>query len=170
MNLAALQGTLEEMRSDPARMRRTNRVEGVWRVEGGPQFSAVLAFQGGEVELEADQPPFAGGGGRAPGPVQYCLYAFASCFAATFATLAASEGIALEELRVSAESDLNFGAVFGLDEGAVVEGVRLRLEVSSNAPPERLRALEEEARRRCPAAYCISNPIKLETEVAEARR
>ncbi|MBF8266211.1 MAG: hypothetical protein HW384_2075, partial [Dehalococcoidia bacterium] len=39
--------TLAEFRAEPGKARRTQRVEGVWSlIEGKPQFSATVGFDG----------------------------------------------------------------------------------------------------------------------------
>jgi uncharacterized OsmC-like protein len=136
VNLERLKNTAAEASGDPAKARRTSRVEGTWNLEEGkPQFTATLTFDGRTQTLEADQPGFLGGGGTRPGPVLYCLYGTAACFAATFASMAAMEGVELRGLRVVAENDINLRPVLGLSQEPIVEKVRLRLTVSSPAPP-----------------------------------
>ncbi|MCS7221893.1 MAG: OsmC family protein [Anaerolineae bacterium] len=166
VSLENLERTLETFRADPAQARKTNRVEGVWNLEAGqPQFTARLAFEGGQLTLEADQPTAQGGGGSRPGPMLYCLYGLASCYTATFATVAAMMGVELKGLRVIAESDVNFAPVFGLAEAPIIEGVRLTLHVESDAPRERLEEIERLAIQRCPGVYCIAHAIPFETRL-----
>ncbi len=166
VSLDALERTLESFRTDPAAARRANRVEGTWDLEPGrPQFQARVKFEGGEVVLEADQPTWQGCSGSRPGPMLYCLYGMACCYAATFATVAASLGVELKSLRVAAESDVDFAAVFGLHEAPIVEGVRLSVYVESDAPRERLEEVRELATRRCPGVYCATHAIPVRTEL-----
>ncbi|MDO8635651.1 MAG: hypothetical protein Q7R34_05315 [Dehalococcoidia bacterium] len=55
--------TVAEFKSEPGKARRTQRVEGVWNfIEGKPQFSATVVFDGKSAVLEADQPSFLGAG------------------------------------------------------------------------------------------------------------
>jgi uncharacterized OsmC-like protein len=166
VNLERLKNTAAEASGDPAKARRTSRVEGTWNLEEGkPQFTATLTFDGRTQTLEADQPGFLGGGGTRPGPVLYCLYGTAACFAATFASMAAMEGVELRGLRVVAENDINLRPVLGLSQEPIVEKVRLRLTVSSPAPRSRIEELEALATQRCPAVYCLTQPICLETSL-----
>ena len=166
MSLENLERTLETFRADPVQARKTNRVEGTWNLEAGqPQFSARLTFEGGEMTLEADQPTKQGGGGSRPGPMLYCLYGMVSCYAATFATIAAMMGVELKALRIVAESDVNFAPVFGLAEAPIVEGVRLTLHVESDVPREQIEEVERLAVQRCPGVYCMTNAIPLKTRL-----
>lgn len=164
VNLEALQKTVEQCQKEPAMGKKTQRVEGHWNFqEGRPQFTATLPSEGGRLTLEADQPTGQGGSGLMPGPVLYCLYGLASCFAATFASVSAAEGVDLEDLRIAVESDVNFSKVFGLSEEPIIEKVRVNLLVRSEAPEAEIKRLEELAAQRCPAVFCMTHPVPLET-------
>ena len=168
VDLEALEKTLAEFQSDPAKMRRTNRVEGIWNVhEGEPQFVAEVGHDGRRTRLEADQPLFLGGSATRPGPIQYCLYGLASCYTATFATMAAMEGVELEEVRTAIEADMNFARVFGLSDEPITSEIRINLTVRSSAPQERLEQINRLAEQRCPAVYCLTNPIRLVPSVTK---
>lgn len=167
VNLEALGKSVEAARAEASKARRTQRIEGVWNLDPNePQFAAEISFDGHTARVEADQPTWLGGGGRRPGPVQYALFGLASCFTATFATVCAQRGIALEGVRTTAEFDINFAKSFGLADLPVVEEVRLRLAVESPAPRSGLEAAIHEAEARCPASYCLTNPIRLTASLA----
>lgn len=165
VNVDKLKATVQDVSKDLSKSKKVTKVEGEWRLNGGAQFGATVSFENGKITLEADQPTFLGGGGTQPGPMIYCLYGSASCYVATFATMAAMEGIALKKLRITAESNLDFSKVFGLSNNPIAEKVKFTLYVESDAPAEKLRALEELSKQRCPAVYCLTNPIPLETEM-----
>lgn len=147
--------------------KKTKRVDGEWVFEEGqPQFKAALAYKEGERVIESDFAPFMGGMGLAPDPVQYCLYGLAACFAATFVSLAAMEGIVLQRLKIAVENKLDLTRTLGLSSNPIVEGVEVTLIVESEAPRERLESIEALARDRCPGVYCLVNPIQLTTNPA----
>lgn len=160
-----LKNVKAEIQKDLSRAKKVNRVEGEWNQGEGSQFRAVVNFEGGKMTIEADQPTFLGGGGTQPGPMIYCLYGSASCYAATFATFAAMEGVELKKLKIMAESFMDFSKVLGLSDNPIAEGVKFTLYVESDAPEEKLRQIEELSRQRCPAVYCLTNPIPLATEL-----
>lgn len=170
VNVEVVQKTVKEMQQDPAKGKKTQRVEGTWNfTDGMPQFASTLSYEKGTITLEADQPTAQGGSGLKPGPVLYCLYGQAACFTATFATLAAMEGIELQELKVTAEADVNFSKVFGLSDDPIIEKVRVNLSVKSDAPEVEIRRLEDLATQRCPAIYCITNVIPFEATLTYSR-
>lgn len=165
INLEGIKATVEKIGKDLATAKKVNRIEGEWNLQGGPQFRATVTFEKGKATLEADQPTFLGGGGTMPGPMIYCLYGSASCYAATFATIAALEGVELKKLSITAESSLDFSKVFGLSNNPIAEKVRFTLNVESSAPADKIREIERLSKERCPAVYCLTQPILLETEL-----
>jgi uncharacterized OsmC-like protein len=110
-------------------------------------------------------PTSLGGWGSAPGPLHYCLYGLASCYAFTFAALAAMEGVALRKLEVETEGHIDVSKVFGLSDDPIVEEVRWRVVVDSDADDQTIERLKKLAQERCPAVYCLMNPIKLTIDV-----
>ncbi|MBI2652945.1 OsmC family protein, partial [Candidatus Woesearchaeota archaeon] len=103
--------------------------------------------------------------GIKPDPVQYCLFGLAACFAQTFASIAAEKGIELKKLKVAAENKVNLSRALGLSNEPITEGVKLTVEVLSKADKSILKEIENLAKERCPGAYCLTNPIKLDIEV-----
>lgn len=165
VNLDAVTRTAQAIQQDPGKGKKTNRVEGAWNLGAGPQFSAEIAFEGGTMLVEADQPSAQGGSGARPGPIHYCLFGLASCFAATFATVAASEGVDLEELRIAVESDMNMARGFALSDAPAVEETRVTITVRAEAPREAVERVARLAEERCPAVFCLTNPVKLVSAV-----
>jgi uncharacterized OsmC-like protein len=102
-----------------------------------------------------------GGGGKFPGPMHYCFYGLASCYTATFATMATMLGIELKKLTTRVEADVNFSRVFGSGNQPVMEEVRVTLNVVSDAPESKIREAEELAVQRCPVVFTLKNPVKL---------
>ncbi len=165
VDVEKLKATVEAVSADLSKAKKVNRIEGEWNTGEGSQFRATVQFEGGRMTLEADQPGFLGGGGTQPGPMIYCLYGSASCYAATFATMAAMEGIELKKMTIVAEAAVDFSRVFGLSDNPIAEGVKFTLTVDSDASADKLRELEELSKQKCPAVYCLTNPIPLTTEL-----
>jgi uncharacterized OsmC-like protein len=169
MNNMILDGMIkftQEVRQDSSKAVKNKKVECSWIFEGGnPQMEAKLQFAKGEAVLQADSPPFMGGAGLAPDPVQYCLFGFATCFAGTLMAVATAMNVRIEHLKVSAENALDFRRSLGLSNDPIVQKVKLSLAVRTDAPDDKLKELERLARERCPGVYCVVNPIPLETEI-----
>ncbi len=158
-----LSSVINEVKTDFEKGKRVNKIEGEWNLGEGPQFLSDISFEKGKVVLKADQPSFLGGGGTEPGPMHYCLFGLASCYTATFVTMASMEGIRLKKVKVTAEGKMDFSWVFGLSNNPITEGIKITLFVQSDASEKELKRIEALAYERCPAVYCLTNPIKLET-------
>lgn len=152
----------ETIKTNPAKAEKTQVIEGEWLLEeGGPQFRAIINYEGGQTRFDMDSPVFMGGRGSLPGPMHYCFYGLASCYTATFATMAAMLGVKLKKLSTRVEADINFSRVFGLGDQPIMNEVRVKLTVQSDAPLEKIKQAEELALQRCPVVYTLKNPIKL---------
>ncbi|MBI2653703.1 OsmC family protein [Candidatus Woesearchaeota archaeon] len=156
---------VEEVKKDKSKALKVKRVEGSWNLEDGKvQFTAILEHSQGSTIVEADGPPFMGGSGIKPDPVQYCLFGLAACFAQTFASIAAEKGIKLKELKVAVENKVNLSKSLGLSDEPIVENVKLQVNASSE-DEENLDEVKKLAEERCPGVYCLTNPIKLDIEL-----
>ena len=159
-----LKELMEAIKQNPANGKITPKITGNWIFEEGkPQFQSNIEVEGGRFTVEADMPSKLGGWGSRPGPLHWCLYGLASCFAFTFAALATMEGITLKSLSVETEGHIDFSKVFGMTENPIVEEMRFKVTVNSNADLEKMEHLRKLAEERCPAVYCLSKPIKLTT-------
>ncbi|MCC7202534.1 MAG: OsmC family protein [Nitrospirae bacterium] len=170
VDLNKVEGYGNQIKDDAGKAKKTQVIEGEWFLkEGGAQFKSTIKFEGGQTVFEADSPTFMGGGGAMPGPMHYCFYGLASCYTATYATMAAMLGIELKKLTTRVEADVNFSRVFGLGDQPVMEEVRVTLNVVSDAPEEKLREAEELAIQRCPVVYTLKNPVKLVPSIKISR-
>ncbi len=165
VNLDKASAFVEEAKKDKNKAIKIKKVEGTWDFrEGNPQFISTLEHANGSTAAEADAPPFLGGNGLKPDPVQYCLFGLAACFAQTFASIAAEKGIKLNELKVSVENKVNLSKALGLSNEPIVENVKLQVNASSD-DKENLDEVKKLAEERCPGVYCLTNPIKLDIEL-----
>ncbi len=167
VDLEKLSATIEKIKADPKLAKKVNKVEGEWMLDKatGPQFRAVVQTESGEVVLEADQSSALGGSGSAPGPMIYCLYGVASCYLATFASIAAEKGVELKRLQITADAHMDLSRSLGLSQNPIAEKVVFKVTADSDAPEAKIREIEDLARERCPAVFCLTQPINLEVEV-----
>ena len=167
INLDKAGAFVEEVKKDRSKAIKVKRIEGSWDFrERKPQFISTLEHANGATVVEADGPPFMGGSGIKPDPVQYCLFFLAACFAQTFASIAAEKGVELKELKVAAENKVNLSRALGLGNEPIVERVKLLVEVS-DVDKDKLKEIEQLAKERCPGVYCLTNPIKLDIEIKQ---
>ena len=152
----------EEVKKDRSKALKVKRIEVNWNLEDGKvQFAATLEHPQGSTVVEADGPPFLGGSGIKPDPVQYCLFGLAACYAQSFASIAAERGIKLKQLKVATENKVNLSRALGLSNEPIVEKVILEVNASAEKG-ENLSEVKKLAEQRCPGVYCLTNAIKLE--------
>ena len=169
VNREALETTARQAAADAAAARQQVSLAGEWQHEqGAPQFRGTIPYPGGEVEFTCDFPPPMGGSGAAPNPLAYCFWGGLACYAMTYALEAAREGVELSALRAHVSAEVDLSRALGVSERPPVEGIDWSLAVASDASDEVLDRLKRLADERCPGAYCVRNPIPLETRVARA--
>jgi uncharacterized OsmC-like protein len=161
---------IEKLRSsiaaDPSKARAKNAPATARLVNGlqcelqGPYGERVLT----------DMPPAMGGGASGPNPGWLMRGAIASCTATVIAMRAAHDGIELNELEVTVETDSDLRGILGIDEkvSAGHQAIRMNVKIGSpSAAPEALRALVEWAEAHSPVGCTIkdSPACKLEVQV-----
>ena len=154
-----------QIQEDPAQAKKHKRVTGSWEFEQGkPQFASTMEYAKGSAVLSAELPPFAGGWGTSPDPVQYCLYGLAACFAAIFVATATDKGVQLTRVEVTAENWIDLRKQMGLGDEDIVEKVKFTV-LAEGASRDTLEKILTLAEKRCPGVECIARPIPLEVEL-----
>jgi uncharacterized OsmC-like protein len=121
--------------------------------------AAVTNF---EFNLLPEEKVFLGGNGNRLGPMAYCITGIASCFIATFVTIAASKGIRLPKLNVNTECVINFAKTFDVADEQITEGINFQIEAESdNTSKQQLQELVTMAEQRCPAIYSMTHEVKV---------
>ncbi len=168
VNLENFDKTIEKAEKDPETALKSLKVEGKWRLgQKGPQFESEIKYENGRVIMYSDEPSFLGGGGMAVNPIQYCLFGVASCFAATFAKWAGKEGVELEELTVKIEARLDMSRSFGTSDNPILNDMILDLSVKTEASDEDVERIHQLTLERCPAYYCLTEPVTPEINVSK---
>ncbi len=165
VNLAEMQKFVSALQNDASIGKKNKRVTGSWSFEEGkPQFSAPLEFPKGKAIVNVELPPFAGGWGTSPDPIQVCLSGLAACFAVTYAAVATAEGVQLTKLQVTAENWMDLRKQMGISKDNIIERVKFTVE-AAGAPRETLQRLVKLAEERCPGTECVTRAIPLSTEL-----
>jgi uncharacterized OsmC-like protein len=166
VNLKKIEEFLSVIENDPTQAKKNKVVTGSWVFEEGkPQFASTIEYPKGKVVLNTELPPFAGGWGTSPDPMQYCLHGLAACFAATFAAAATDEGVELSKLEVTAENWTDLRKQMGVSEENIIDRVKftVRAEGASREQMEKILSLAE---KRCPGVECVTRLIPLEVELS----
>lgn len=166
VNIKEMEKFVEAVKKDSRQAIREKSVTGDWVFKDGePQFVAEIQYPKGKVSLTCELPPFAGGWGRSPDPIQYCLYGLAACFASTLVATATNEKIALRSLRVTVENRVDLHKQLGLSKDLIMQNVKLRVHMEADASPATMERLVKLAEERCPGAECVTRSIPLLVEL-----
>jgi hypothetical protein len=115
VDLTELEQTIDQARNDPGALRQPVNLDGQWQTEqGSAQFRGTISYPAGEVEFACDFPPPMGGSGAAPNPLAYCLWGGIACYAMTYATEAARDGIELTALRGTIRTEVDQTRALGV--------------------------------------------------------
>lgn len=131
----------------------------VFGVSGSGVRQVGSAIRIGKFSIEADEPtPL--GDGQAPNPVEYVLAGLLSCQVVTYRVWALKLGIALDDVTIAIDGDLDFRGFFGLDDSVRPGFGEIRLNVTLTGPEtaERYQELREIVDEHCPVLDIITNP------------
>ena len=165
VNMQEIEKFVSTVEKDANQAKKSKRITGSWVFgENKPQFVSTLEYPKGKVVLNTELPPFAGGWGTSPDPIQYCLYGLAACFAATFAATATGEGIELKRLEITTENWMDLRKMMGLSTDDIIEKIKFTVnaEGASRDQLEKVLALTQE---RCPGMECITRSLPFEVEL-----
>lgn len=169
VQVGRLRETMARAARDPATAVMEIHLAGSWNPDQGQaQYTGTLPTPGGPVEVKADFPPQFGGWGVAPSAIQYCLYASTACFLSTYGLAAALEGVAFRSLQVRCDARVNLARFLGAGEAPVIESMKWTVVADSDASDAQLQHLLELAEARCPATWCLRNPIPVKAEVTRS--
>jgi uncharacterized OsmC-like protein len=166
VNVAEMRRFVAALAKDATLGRKNKRVTGSWSFhEGSPQFSAKLDYPKGASTVNVELPPFAGGWGTSPDPIQTCLSGLAACMAVTYMAVATAEGVRLTKLQVTAENWMDLRKQMGLSQDNIIERVKFTV-AAEGADRATLERLLKVAESRCPGTECVTRAIPLTTELA----
>jgi uncharacterized OsmC-like protein len=96
----------------------------------------------------------------------YCIAGITSCFIATFVTVASSQGIGLNKLKVSSECNINWSRTFDVANEPIIEGINFKIDTQSkNVDKQKLQEILTMAEERCPAMYSMLHRIKVDAKL-----
>jgi uncharacterized OsmC-like protein len=96
----------------------------------------------------------------------YCLAGIASCFTATFVSVAATKDIRLSKLNVNTECIVTSAKMFDIADEPITERINFEIEAQSdNADKQQLQQLVNMAKEACPAIYSMRYEGKLNATI-----
>lgn len=162
VNIQAVGQLVDTIKSQPEKAHTKWNAEVVWK--GGFRSEATI----GEHTLQSDEPHGLGGAGTAPNPVEQLLAALGNCLAVGYAATATVKHIALDEVSISLEGNLDLRTFLGLAQGnAGYESIGAVVKIKSNASLEQLKALHEQVVASSPVGHTLSRAVPVSVKLAE---
>lgn len=141
----------------------------VWKAnvqwQGGFRSSATVRDF---APVPSDEPAGLGGTDTAANPVEQILGALGNCLAVGYAANATAAGITIRDLSIDLEGDLDLHTFLGLNpEGnAGYHGIRVKVNLDSDATPDQLAALHERVTSTSPVGHTLSRPVPVQIDLA----
>jgi uncharacterized OsmC-like protein len=112
------------------------------------------------------EPKHVGGLADAPTPLEYLLSGAVGCYAAVFAFYAAKMGVNYESFEAVARTNFDVrGHMMPDAPPSGFQKVSIAINVKSDAPPEKLREIEQLALKGCPGIATLRDPVAVETSL-----
>jgi uncharacterized OsmC-like protein len=127
---------------------------------------ATVPYAGGEAPIyDVAAHPLAGGDGEPACSGDVLLASLAACQEITLRMVAAAMGISLETVTVTVEGDMDFRGTMGIDAETPVgfQRIRTNIEISADAPLDRLERLAQRAERYCVVGATLRESPDLST-------
>lgn len=160
INIDAYESFREAVAKDPTQANFTFKTRTEW-LGGARALTTARGFS-----IQTDEPSPLGGTDSAPDPVELLLTAASTCLQIGIVTQAARRGIALADVVVEAEGDLDVRGYLG--DGDVRPGyqrIRYRVRVAGDAPADTLEELVRIAQRTSPMVDSVENGTPVIAEV-----
>ena len=122
----------------------------------------------GGAEIVSDMSPGVGGGGSAPSPGWLLRAANASCIVTLIAMRAAEEGVTLDTLEVTVDSESDDYGILGLDDAVPAGPLSMRVQVrvaSASAPADLVREVVAWGVSHCPVCDAVKRAVPVEVEI-----
>jgi uncharacterized OsmC-like protein len=161
--LRAMQAPIKErLKSDPKTGMITLKARGAVASDG-----LTCKVETGRALAVAGLHPATGGSGLELCSGDMLLEALVACAGVTLKSVATALEVPLKEGRVSAEGDLDFRGTLGVDKEAPVgfAEIRLRFDVDTDAPQDKLDLLLKITERYCVVYQTIKNGPKMSVEM-----
>jgi uncharacterized OsmC-like protein len=117
--------------------------------------------------FDADHPAVVSGKDQGPTPVEFLLYALASCITAGIANIAAVRGVTLTRVESTLVGDIDMQGILGLSDQIRngYQQVRMQVKIEGDAPAEELAEIVEQSRPRSAVYDVLTDGVPVGLEV-----
>ncbi len=159
----SIAGAVEDLTANPDEARYTDssataKVDGLRATVSGPDGATLVS----------DMPTGVGGAASAPSPGWLMRAALASCVATVIAMRAATQGIALDTLEVTVDSESDDRGLLGMDDDTPAGPLQTRVRVrigASGVDPDRLKEIVQWAYQHSPVGDATRRAIPTTVEI-----
>lgn len=159
---SVIEQTTAAVQADPA------NAQALVQAKGHLTGPVEVGLRTGSHSITVDEPGSLGGTDSGASPVNHALVALASCQAITYRFWAERLGIALDDVEIEVEADLDLRGFFGLDETVRSGFGDVRVKVTPKGPEtaERYEELARAVDEHCPVLDLFANPTPVSTTLA----
>lgn len=162
VDLNAVGALVAAIQDDPENAETTWRATVDWR-GGFRSESTVREF----APVPSDEPAGLGGSDTAANPVEQLLGALGNCLAVGYAANASAAGIALRDLRIELEGDLDLHTFLGFADGnAGYESIRATVRIESDADEAAIDELHRKVTATSPVGHTLGRPVPVDIQLA----
>lgn len=141
-----------------------------YRAEGVGEGGVATRVRAGKHEFVIDEPAALAGDDVGASPVDYALGALIGCQVVVYRLYAQALGIQVDDIRVTAEGDLDAARLLGKDDSVRpgFSAIRLHVELDGPETQERYEALRDAVDINCPVYDLFANPTPVSVSVTKA--
>jgi len=152
----------EQYKSNPASAVRT------MSVTGAVQTNQSCRIETAAGPVDAGLHPAAGGSGEEACSGDMLLEALVACAGVTFSAVSTAMEIPIEQASITAEGDMDFRGTLGVARDVPVgfSDIRLKFDVKSDAPQEKIDKLIQLTERYCVIYQTLNQPMEISTNVS----
>jgi len=170
LDIDGLQTLIERVSADSATGQTRWRVATAWQGQTHSRAQVDGFEMGGEAVqrryvIDIDEPLELGGTDIYANPQEHLLAALNACITVGFTALCALNGVALEQLQIVTEGDIDLRGFFGLD-ATVAPGypsLKSTVRVKGSASEAEFRRIFDMALATSPNVHNITKPVRLDT-------
>ena len=157
VDLEAVGGLVQAISAEPEKAQTTWAAQVRWT--GGFGSEAKVRDFG---PIRSDEPAGLGGGDTAPNPVEQLLAALGNCLAVGYAANASVANIAIQELTIALDGDIDLRSFLGLTQGhAGFSSIRAVVDLKADADAAAIAALHSRVAASSPVGHTLSAPVEL---------
>lgn len=141
-----------------------------YRAQGVGEGGVATRVRAGKHEFTIDEPAALAGDDVAASPVDYALGALIGCQVVVYRLYAQALGIQVDDVRVTAEGDLDAARLLGKDDSVRpgFSAIRLHVELTGPETQERYEQLRDAVDINCPVYDLFANPTPVTVTVAKS--